>query len=34
MSAPCRRLAGNARFSPLAKMPTAQPCEGMAEKVS
>ena len=27
-------LAGNARFSPLAKMLTAQPCQGMAEKVS
>ena len=27
-------LAGNARFSPLAKMLTAQPCSGVTEKVS
>ena len=28
------RMAGNARFPPLAEMVTAQPCQGMAEKVS
>ena len=29
-----RRLAGNAPFPPLAEMPTAQPCQEVAEKVS
>ena len=29
-----RRLAGNARISPLAEMPIAQPCQRVAEKVS
>ena len=31
---PGERPTKNARFSPLAKMLTAQPCQGVAEKVS
>ena len=31
---PQRSLAKNARFPPLAEIPTAQPCQWVAEKVS